>query len=395
MEKTFTEEEIKNIKKGAKKIPVHAGDDIGVVLKQLVNLQKEGKYNYYVEIYGNKVYSLDVDYDRDFLKIVGKTEEQLTQEIEEERIRFEKITEELKNDAIQNKDKRIEKGHHEIIEAKWVVFDEFIEKYSKEPYYPYEMDMVIKYVSLLNQELTIEEIADMFIKDHPDAGDHYSSVTATYIAIFHERGIELFETIGKKLHEKGIHVTDSSKEMNRLRNINTLLSEKMDYELAKLIASVTPIDLIINNEEIPCLTKEDGYLIGLDKDNNFVVGRIINDNYICAFITDGFGNVIRYLSSEKDYITEQSNNKNSNVNITEVPMRFVATERPLNEIKTLYEACLKKIDEISPAIMFEVYNEIAELAAPLKDDEDTLTIAAIIDLQKSRGNKLNLKPEAQ
>ena len=102
----LSQKDIEKYKKNAKRIEVSVGDDIGEILKYLEKLHNEGKYNYYVEIYGKRVYSANINYKRDFKRIVGISEEELREKIKRANLKDELKQKEIEADAVASLDYR-------------------------------------------------------------------------------------------------------------------------------------------------------------------------------------------------------------------------------------------------------------------------------------------------
>lgn len=369
-------------------IPVRPGNDIGELLQMLVNYHNEGKYNYFLEIYGQKFYSKDINYDEAFTSLVGCTPEEHKQLLlEEERKRKERL-EKDKEDAIKNLGNRIEKGKKQIRHEKHEMWIEFVKKHSEAPYYTREIDSIIEYLTYLNTELDIEEIAAVFKEQYEgELGNWYTSTILTNIAKFHPRGIELFEYL-REIHKKSGHeVADSTEYLNKLRNINVLLDmgetlnnaiTLTNNKLATInISGMKHITLI--NENTNLMSKTSDYML---------VGQYFDEQNHIIYVIDGT-KVNSYLTVNGETAEIYIDGRLGDILPSQIDVKIENAR--IEDIAEEYDVAYAAYTKLDIETLLRVLKEIRELTLPSKEvtgemilhDEMRRYKSQIIKLKKS------------
>lgn len=387
----MNKDEIENYKKNAKRIKFRIGSSIRDVLKRLEILHNNGDYNFYAEIYGHKIYSVDVDFERDYKLILGKSEEELNESIRKAQNERDKRKKEIKEDAIKNMDERIKKGKEYIIEAKHELFEDFVKENSLNQHNPYEIDTIISYLKLLDGNVPIEEIAEKFFQEYPETGDWYTSVTMTNLAIYHKRGIELFVYITNVLKQRGREVEDSSVFLQKLRNINTLLESSHDYTYAVANADMQLALLQLEDNTFAGITKDGKTFISKGCGDKVIIGRLIEQQYLCVYFINQDGSYSRYLvdlNAQKVLLTTETG---TILLKSKLPVWLSIKDWGVDKLDWRYDIAIEDYTALPPEVVINIWREMAEFGVPLEDG--TLTIKAIIELTNQRIKKL--KYEAQ
>lgn len=370
-------------------IPVKPGDDIGELLNILVEHHNKGEYNYYLEIYGNKFYSKDIDYDNAFTLLVGCTPLEHKRRLEESKIRAAIKKEQLKTDAITNLEYRIIAGKKQIIEPKWPIWEQFVKDNSKEPYYTHEIDIVIKYIELLNTNAKTELIGLIFTEQFPEVGDWYTSTLLSNIAKFHERGIELFEYLRDKHKEAGHEVHDSSDYLNKQRNINFLLRLGENIETATTLASNKIANINICGMNHLVLVSENKNIMGVNLDY-MIIGEYINPTTNIIYIIDGT-KVNSYLTVNGETIDININGSIDGPFKGQVELEFVDAD--ILDVQEEYEVAYNAYQKQDLATLLRVLKEIRELTQESRELIDKLVLEEVFN--KYKENIRTLKKSAK
>lgn len=374
----LSQKEIEHYKKNAKKIPVSAGDDIGEILKNLEQLHNEGKYNYYVEIYGQRVYSVDVDYKKDFKRIVGISEEELKDRIERANLRDELKQKEIEADAIALLDYRKVAGKKYIEPAKHELWEELVDKYSKPPYFTDAIDSIIKYLELLNSDFTLEEVIEKLNEQYGRLGDWYTSAILSNLAKFHRRGITLFELIRDFAKENGEDIAEDNGYFDNLRRINEFIDLGCEYPKAETLSKIQSGNIKISaiNHEILLI---DGIIVGM-KPDYFVLGSKI-DNDIALYMIEG-KKVNSYLSVGDETIEKYVDGTIGTTINDKLEIEY--TNLTPEELINKYESVMSPYQQQDILTLIEVLNELSELEQPVKisEEESIPTIKVVFEKRK-------------
>lgn len=368
----LTEKEIKTIKENAIEIPVKYGDDISNILKKLVQLHNDGYYNYYVEIYGNKYYSVDVDYERDFKSIVGISENELNEIILEEQEKANKEKDRLEKDAKDNLNRRINDGKKYIIKAKQCEWERKVIQYS-EALYNSALDYIIKYLELLHNTDNVKDIANQYFAELPySTTDWYQMRILCEIAIFSNKGLEFFREIINLALKGNMHVSNPKQFINFLKKVNTYIKQGVDYEKAESLSKQKAIKLIIRDEllkekmisyEIIAL-QNDNHLIGIDQAGNLFIAEIINNSDFHGYIINlenqektyirgeiNQNNVVAFTAQSELLDFSQENNETGILTIEIIPSRrkLIPIDNSINNA----------INRFNPVILTRIYNQFA------------------------------------
>ena len=370
-------------------IPVKPGDDIGELLNKLVEHHNKGEYNYYLEIYGNKFYSKDINYDKAFTLLVGCTPLEHKRRLEETRIRENIRKEALKTDALTNLDYRIMTGKKAIIEPKWPIWEEFVRNNSTEPFYTEEIDIILKYIELLNTNAKTSLIGTIFTEQFPEVGDWYTSVLLTNIAKFHERGIELFEYLRDKHKSEGNEVSDSKPFLDKQRDINFLLKLGENIETATTIASNRLVNINICGMDHLVLVSENNNMMGAHLDY-MLIGEYINPNTHIIYIIDG--------TKVNAYLTLNGETIDINVNgALEGPypnqVEITETDSDILDIQEEYEVAYSRYVKQDIETLLKVLKNIRELTQESRELMDKLVLEEVF--YKYKENIMTLKKSAK
>ena len=368
----LTDKEILKIKEHSIEIPVKYGEDISNILKKLVQLHNDGYYNYYVEIYGNKYYSVDINYERDFKKIVGMTEAELNKAIAIEQERTQRESARLENDAKENLNKRINTGNKYISEAKQYEWERKVIKYS-EALYNSAIDYIIKYLGILTDKEKIDTAAKEFLKELPNSTtDWYQMMILSDIAKFSEYGVEFFAKIMELAKSKNMHINGDKEYIRELKKINEYIKQGADYEKAQSLLSQRAFKLRITDEfsseerktyEIYTL-RNDNFFTGVDQEGNLFIGEIINKTFFQGYYIFNSKQEKLYITGEikgtnitaftaQSEILDFVNDKNEVgiISIEIIPSRrnIILIDKEINKI----------IENSNPAILTRIYNQLS------------------------------------
>lgn len=368
----LTKKEISEIKEHAIEIPTKGGDEVSSILKKLVQLHNDGYYNYYVEIYGDKYYSVDVDYERDFKKIVGMTEAELNEVIAKEQERTQRERALLEKDAKENLNKRIATGNKYISKAKQNEWERKVIRYS-EALYNSVIDYIIKYLEILSDKEKINLAADEYLKELPySTTDWYQMMILSDIARFSDNGIEFFTKVIELAKEKNMHINRDKEYIRELRKINKYINQGVDYEKAYSLLSQRAYKLRITDDfssedrksyEI-CALKKDNFFTGIDQEGNLFIAEIINNTIF-------HGYYIFNSHQEKLYITGEI--KGNNVTAFTAQSELLDFVDVKNEVGIitiditpsrrnliLIDKEIKQVIESSnPVILARIYNQLS------------------------------------
>lgn len=371
------------------KIPVRAGDNISDLLNILVRHHEAGEYNYYLEIYGEKYYSSNINYDEAFTKLIGCTPEEYEQKLEEEELKNRLYKEQKALDAKTNLDYRILAGKKQIIEPKWSLWEETVRKYSEEPYYTSELDIIIKYLELLNKNISIEEISKLFIEQFPEVGDWYTSTLLSNIAKFHEKGILLFEHLRDNHKKSGHEVSDSSEYFKKLRNINTLLTLGESIETATTIASNKIANINICGMNHLVLVSDNKNMMGVNLDY-MVIGEYINETTTIIYIIDG--------TKVNSFLTVNGETIDINIDGSfdgpyKGQVTFELKDADIQTIQKEYEVAYNTYTKLDIETLLKVLKSIRELTQESKESPEKLVLEEVFN--KYKENIVTLKKSAK
>ena len=211
----------------------------------------------------------------------------------------------ISKQTTKNLEKRIELGKDAIIEAKWPIWIEFVNNYSKEPFYTSELDIIIKFIELLNTEAKTSLIATIFKEHFPEIGDTYTTELLMNIAKFHERGIDLFEYLKEKNNTESSELNKHSSYLNQLKDINLLLKLGEDIQTATTIASNRLMTINIQGINHLVVVSEDNNFMGV-KDDYMVIGQLYDEeNHIIYCIDqDKFNSYLTYHGETIEILTD-------------------------------------------------------------------------------------------
>lgn len=200
----------------------------------------------------------------------------------------------IRKQTQKNLQKRIDLGKDAIVEAKWPIWEEFVRNYSKEPFYTSELDIIIKFIELLNTEAKTSLVATIFKEHFPEVGDSYTTELLMNIARFHERGIELFEYLRDKQYNEASELNVQTNYLNQLKDIELLLKLGEDIHTATTIASHHLATIKIDGID---------HIVVVSKDNNFM--GVKPDYMIIGQLYDEENHIIYCIEKDKtnSYLT--------------------------------------------------------------------------------------------
>lgn len=380
----LSQKEIEEYKKNAKKIPVSVGDDIGEILKKLEELHNEGKYNYYVEIYGKRAYSADINYKEDFKRIVGISEDELKVRIERANLEDEIRQQEIASDAKALLDYRKIAGKRQIEPAKHELWEELVEKYSQPPYFTDAIDSIIKYLEFLNSDYTLEEIITKLNEQYGRLGDWYTSGILSNLAKFHRRGIRLFELIREFARENGEDIAEDQGYFESLRKINEYLDLGCSYPEAQNLASIKPANIKISDIDHEVLINDD-MILGI-KPDYFILGCKIDEDFV-LYMIEGT-KVNSYLCVGDETIEKYVDGTIGSTINKRLDIEY--TDKSLKEIKDEYEKIISSYNNQDIKTIMDVYKELLELeqSINISEEENIPAIKAVFQQRKEKIHSL-------
>lgn len=366
---------------------------INTNLDQAISILKERQEadygDYRINFNGIWLYSININEIDAYVSITGMTREGCIKREQIERYRMQLHQEEQRLDAETNFQARIEDGKKEIIEAKWSSWEEFVEKYSRPPYYLHAIDTVTKYLGLLNKShLSVTEIAQKFHEEFEnDTGDHYTSCILTYIARFSRRGTDMFRAVAHIGKEKGQKLANNREYLKNIDNINRLIDTGIPYEEAENLVQRDIHDVQIGLElSLKLINIDEKLYEGFSNTGKYTIVARIGDYYATyLFNNDSYTRYITHIYYPDTLI---STNERSVVEITKADITGVKMRNTIKSKAKIYQQTLKVKENVHEGLILQAYKEIRDLAQEIETNHtNSLVIDCIVDINKKKLTK--------
>ena len=345
--------------------------------------------DYKAKFNGVWLYSININEIDAYVSITGMTREGCIKREQIERYRNELRLAQEKEDAENNLEARIEDGKKEIIPAKWEAWEEFVEKYSRPPYYLHAIDTVIKYLGKLNKNyLSVAEITDeFFLEFGNDTGDWYTSCILTNIAKFASRGIDMYRRACFVAKSKGEKIFNNNDFFKRAENINKLVDKGIPFLEAESLVDQKMYDVKIGDIlQFDVINIDDKLYEGLSNTSKYAIIARIGSYYATYLFSEN--SYTRYISNIYDRKTQIGTNEKPIVKIEEAGITGVDKRNTIPKKANLRIKIDETKEKINPSIILKAYKEISEFSKEIDTNRiNSLVIDCIAEQNHKRLTK--------
>ena len=284
-------EYIEYIKSHAIEIETYAGEGLDDIVIRLEKLRRKGKFNYYANFNGIKLYSLDVTMDSAFnecLKCTRKT--WLRREkrwLEETRIEIEKS----KKEAQEKLPNWIEEGKKYIHPEKFINWEKTCVASANGDYYGLEVEKALEIMQMIEDGKLFKEIKEKVLNDG-HSGMTYSK-TMNIILLYANRGPALFNFMNRRyINNEEKKYINKMKEFNKKLNMGYKFKDAMEslkeHKIMDISISLNLFDDCCE-EYLECsynyykgtiLIDEKGFFEGILNSDEYITGQILENGCI-------------------------------------------------------------------------------------------------------------------
>lgn len=364
--------------------PINAHlDHVINILKQL---QQQDAADYKIKFNGEWLFSININEVEAYRKVTGMTPEELTNQIQKERKRIKIHQEQEKNDALTNKQRRIDAGKKQIIEAKWDEWENFVEKLSRPPYYVHALNTVIKYLELLNNaSLSVNAIANLFYKEFQnDCGDWYSATILTNIAKYSERGTQLFREVANIHKEQGNKVFNNNKALKQIDDINKLIAYNVPYEDAKILVKSDIYDVRLGDIlTFKVINIDENLYEGISNTGKYTIIARIGEYFVTyLFSNDKYTRYIRHCCKPEMQI---ATSEKPIVKIEECVITGLKMNNRMKNKANIYTSTSEARENVNIGLILQAYKEINDFAKTIDiGNTNTQVIDCIVDINNRK-----------
>lgn len=286
---SLSEEDIKNYKENAIEMDTWAGQSLEDIVIKLEKLRRQGKFNYYANFNGTKLYSLDVTMNRAFRECLNCSRKTWLKNQKKNEEETEKLIAKLEKKAQQELPTWIEEEKKYIHSEKISNWKNICIGCANGDYYGLEIESALEIMKMLEDGQSLKKIKEKVLEDG-HSGATYSR-TMNIVLLYANRGPALFKFMNRRYcYNEGKKYVEKIEEINKKLlmgykyddAIESLKEHKiMDISIAeKLPENFDGENIGKYSREGTILIDEENCFEGILNDQVYVTGQILENGCI-------------------------------------------------------------------------------------------------------------------